>query len=106
MRKKSLTIILILSILILFVGSAYSGWSPKNNTFGPIVIKGHPWGDSGHSSNGNDNPPYYGPGSGNGYPDFMGAPTFTNFVLQFYLSYVVKKAMEEQSSTRQQGRSE
>jgi len=103
MTKKSVTIaLIILGFLIFSAGSAYSSWFPN---FGPIVFQGppgdgHPWGESGHTSNDNHFPAYYRPASGSDYPDFMSAPTFSNFVLQFYLRYVIKQEMRGQSSIR------
>jgi len=103
MKKKSVAVVLILGILIFSTGAAYSDWAPITNKFGPIVFQGppgdgHPWGDSGHTNNNNnDTFPYYRAGSGSGYPDLMNAPTFTNFVLQFYLRYVVKQKTLSQS---------
>ena len=96
MRKKSVAVALILGILILSVGTAYSAWGPKANKFGPLVIQGHPWGESNHNTY---PPPGYRPSSGSGCEEFIVAPVFTNFVLQFYLKYVVKQEMGRQSST-------
>ncbi|MCK4404233.1 MAG: hypothetical protein KAW02_04010 [candidate division Zixibacteria bacterium] len=103
MRKKSVAVVLILGILVLSAGPAYSGWGPKSNKFGPIVILGHPWGDPVSNS---EAPPCYRPGSGSGCRDFITAPEFTNFVLQFYFRYIVKHEIEGQRSTRKHGRSE
>ena len=96
MKKKTVIVVLILVILFTTSGLSYPGWGPITSNFGPIVIEGHPWGEPLQNSN---NPPCYSPGSGGGYPSFS-APTFTNFALQFYLKYVVKKAMQGQSSVQ------
>ncbi len=105
MRKKSLTVVLILSILILAAGSAYSNWGPKKYEFGPIVIQGHPWGESTHSNNGTYAPPGYRPGAGAGFQDLV-TTIITNFTVQFYLKYVVKGKKDGQSSIRYNNRSE
>ena len=105
MRKKTVAVALIVGILLAFTGSAFSGWGPKTNKFGPIVTdpKAHPWGDSGHRAN---TPPCYRPGPGAGYQDLIIVPVFTNFTVQFYLKYVVKGKKDGQSSIRYHGKSE
>ena len=102
MRKISLTIVLILSILILAAGSAYSNWGPKKYKFGPIVIQGHPWGESSRSTN---TTPCYRPGAGAGFQDLI-TTIITNFTVQFYLKYVTKGKKDGQSSIRYHSKSE
>ena len=100
MRKKSVTAVLILVILLAFTGSAFSGWGPKK--FGPIVISAHPWGDYQRST---PSPPCYRPGAGAGFQDFT-TRMVTNFTVQFYLKYVVKWKKDRQSSVRYNNKSE
>jgi hypothetical protein len=97
MKKKSLIVILILVILLTSTGIVYSEWGIKSNRFGPIVIQGHPWGEFSISTN---IPPSYKPASGCGFNDDNGTPTITNFVLQFYYNYIVKKALNGQRFTK------
>lgn len=95
MKKKIVTVVLILVILLTTSGLTYSGWGPVVSDFGSIIVSapGHPWGEPIQDTT---NPPCYRPNSGGGSPNFT-APTFTNFVLQFYLKYVVKKVLQGQN---------
>jgi len=102
MRKKAVAIVLILGILFTFTVPAYSGWGVRGNKFGPIVIQGHPWGESNRSIY---TPPVYRPNLVGGFPDIE-IPGLVDFVTQFYLKYVVKQVMEEQRLIRSNGRSE
>ncbi len=103
MKRKFLSALLILVILLTSTGPIYSGSGIKSNKFGPIVIQGHPWGESNYYTN---HPFNYKPGSGSNSWNIIGAPTFTNFTLQFYYNYVVKKTLNAQSLVRENGRSE
>ena len=104
MAKKSLTVVLMSAILLTFTGSAYSGWGPKKDKFGPIVIEAHPWGDCSNSRS-IDTPPSYRPGLGAGFQDFVITVT-TSFTVHFYLNYVVKDKKDGQSSIRYNGKSD
>lgn len=106
MRKKSVAVVLILGILVLSAGPAYSGWGPKK--FGPIIIEhpAHPWGESSHNNNGTYAPPSYRPGAGAGYQGLIIVPVFTNFTVQFYFKYIIKKQKDGQTFIRLNGRSE
>jgi hypothetical protein len=91
MRKKSLIVVLILVILLTSTGIVYSEWGIKSNKFGPVVVEGHPWGEFSIRST---PPPSYKLGSGSGIDDYLGTPSVTNFVLQFYYNYIVKKMVQ------------
>jgi hypothetical protein len=98
MKKKIVTIVLILVILLITTGLTYSDGGPKTYNFGPIVIVAHPWGENPHSAN----PPNCSRSSSGGdFPDLTTTPTLTSFALKFYLNYVVKKTIEGQSSIQQ-----
>jgi len=103
MKRKTVTIVLILVILFITSGLSYSGGGPKTYNFGPVVPSAHPWGDSDHNT--------YAPslsraGSGGGYPNLEVGSTFTSFAVQFYIKYVVKKTMQGQNSIRKQVKGE
>jgi len=102
MKKKVVAVVLILGILLTFTGPAYSGWGPKKNKFGPIVIQGHPWGESSRSTN---TTPCYRSGAGAGFQDLI-TTIITNFTVQFYLKYVTKAKKDGQSSIRYHSKSE
>jgi len=97
MKKKTVTIVLILVILLITSGLSYSGGGPKTYNFGPVVIQGHPWGENNHTAN---PPNCVRSSSGGDFPDLATTPTLTSFAVKFYLNYVVKKTMEGQSSIR------
>lgn len=95
MRKKSLMLVLMLILLLAFAGSAFSGGGPGPRRYGPLVVEGHPWGEYGRDSY---DPPCYRPGtSETGYTSFSHVPSITNFVVEFYVRYVVKQQMEGQA---------
>ena len=97
MRKKSLTAALILVILLAFGASAFPSGGPGTHGYGPIVILGHPWGEY----------QCYRPGPvGNSSSDFFPAPSVTDFVVEFYLRYVVKRQIEGHSFIRRHGGSD
>ncbi len=98
MKKKSLVVVLILVILLISSGVVYAEWGIKASKFGPVVMQGHPWGEF---SNSTSVPPRYKPGCGSGFDDYLGTPTVTNFVLQFYYHYIVKKAYGSQRFVKQ-----
>jgi len=102
MKKKTLAVVLILTIVTLSAGSAYSGWGQKKDKFGPTVVKDHPWGESGHRM---DYPASYRPGPGTGFQDMV-ITTITNFTVQFYLRYVAKGKKDRRSSIRCNGKSD
>lgn len=88
MKKKIVTGVMVLLIFLTTTGPIHSNWGPTYDDFGPIVIGGHPWGD-----NTNTPPPPsppHNPGIGGGSPRADNVPVITNFVVQFYLKYVVK----------------
>jgi len=99
MKKKTVTMVLILVILLITTGLSYSGGGPRTYNFGPIVPpSAHPWGENPHTAN----PPNLSrSSSGDNFPDLTTIPTFTSFAVKFYFNYVVKKTMEGQSSIRQ-----
>jgi hypothetical protein len=98
MRKKTIRLFLTLVILLVFTGSAYAGlgWGIRTDDFGPIVVSApaHPWGENTHRSN--NYPPSYRGGAGCGSVGFFPAPTFTDFVVEFFFRYVVKQQMSGQ----------
>jgi len=101
MRKKAVTVVLILGILLTFTGTAFSDWVPIRNKFGPIIeCPGHPWGESTHSNNGSYAPTGYGSGAGGGYHNLFIVPVFNNFTVRFYFNYIIKKQKDEQSFIR------
>lgn len=102
MRKRVVTVVLILGILLTFTGPAFSARGPKSNKFGPIVILGHPWGESVQNI---DTSSCYRSGAGAGFQDMVIA-IITNFTVQFYFKYVVKGKKDGQSSVRYNGKSE
>jgi hypothetical protein len=101
MKKKFVTLILILGMLISAGGIAYSGWGPSTYDFGPIVIDAHPWGEEPHTPSSPYAPSSYRPGSGGGLPNLDNYPVFTNFVVRFYINYVIKHVRVGQSSVTQ-----
>jgi hypothetical protein len=104
MRKKSLTAAVILVMLIALVPSAFPSGGPGTHGYGPIVILGHPWGEYQRTA---QTPPCYRPGPvGSSSYSFSPAPSVTDFVVQFYLRYVVKRQTEGQSFIRQHGGSD
>jgi hypothetical protein len=103
MVKKSVTLILILVLLLVFAAPAFSRWGPRPQGFGPVVL-GHPWGDQSPRSESVDIPPMY-RGSGAGIGDWViGAAT--SFTVQFYRKYVVRKGTVRQVSIRYAGKSD
>ncbi len=96
MKRKSVAFALMVVLLLSFAGPAFSSWGLKSKNFGPIVVQGHPWGESSRSIY---TPTLYRPGYGGGIPEFFPAPGFINFVVQFYVRYVVKQQMEGQRFT-------
>jgi hypothetical protein len=102
MRKRVVTVVLILGIFLTFTGPAFSAWGPKIVKPGPTVIYAHPWGESGHTGY---TPPCYRAGSGAGFRDMVIAK-ITNFTAQFYLKYVAKEKKDGQSSIRYNDKSE
>lgn len=102
MRKRVVTVVLILGILLTFTGPAFSARGPKIVKPGPTVIQDHPWGESGHTGY---TLPCYRAGSSAGFQDMVIA-IITNFTVQFYFKYVVKGKKDGQSSVRYNGKSE
>lgn len=100
MRTKIVGVFLVFLILLVFTASAHSGqsWGIRTDGFGPIIVTApaHPWGEQ--ASRSVHYPSYHRPGSGydSGYPFY--APTFTNFVTQFFVRYVVKQETYRQNS--------
>lgn len=105
MKTKSLAILLVLAMLILAAGSAYSVKGPKGGTFGP-PLKGHPWEDF-------DNIP---PGSsGSGVPDppnairdyqrVIAVPIFSDFLILIYIQDINKENSDPGSSIKFRGKS-
>ena len=103
MKKRSVTAALVLVILFTATGIGYSGEGIKVDKFGPIIIEAHPWGETNYSTY---VPPSFKLGSGSGLNGYVGTPVLTNFTMQFYYNYVVKKVLQGQSSTQKNGRSE
>jgi hypothetical protein len=101
MKKKTVTIVLILGMLLSAGGIAYSGWGPNTDDFGPIVVQGHPWGEEPHTPSSPNGSSSYRPGSGGGLPNPDNYPVFTNFVIRFYINYVIKHTRVGQSSVSQ-----
>jgi hypothetical protein len=97
MRRKTMWVLLVLVILLAFTGSAHSGrgWGIKTDDFGVVVVSApaHPWGEQAGRSN--NSPSSYRPGSGGGS---VGAPTYADFVVQFFVRYVVKQRVDGWSS--------
>jgi hypothetical protein len=108
MRKKAVTVVLIMGILLTFTGTAFSDWIPIRNKFGPITIESpaHPWGESDYSNNDSYAPPGYPSHSGAGYNNLFIGPVFTNFTLQFYFKYIIKKQKDGPGLIGLNGRSE
>jgi hypothetical protein len=101
MRKKSLRVALIVVVLLAFGAPAFPGQGPGTHGYGPIVILGHPWGEYQRTT---QTPPCYRPGpTGSSSSSFFPAPWVTDFVVEFYLRYVVKRQTEGQSFIRQHG---
>ncbi len=104
MRKRRLTAALILALLLVFTASAFSSGGPRPNNYGPIVILGHPWGEYERTTY---TPTCYRPSpTGGSSSGFFPAPGLTNFVVQFYMSYVVKQQTDGQTLVYRHGRSE
>ena len=103
MKKSCITSALILIILFTATGIGYSGAGIKVDRFGPIIIEAHPWGETNYSTY---VPPSFKLGSGSGLSGYVGAPALTNFTMQFYYNYVVKKTMPGQISTKKNGKSD
>ena len=101
MKKKTVTVVLILGMLLSAGGIAYSGWGPTTNDFGPIVLGAHPWGEEPHTPSSPYAPSSYRPSSGAGLSNLDNYPVFTNFVVRFYLNYVVKHVKDGLSSITQ-----
>ncbi len=99
MKRKCISLVLILVILLTSTGLVYAGWGFKTDKFGPIVvIAGHPWGDCNKST---AYPNTLRPGTGGGFSD-PSTSAVTNYTLQFYYNYVVKKTMHNPSFTQKQ----
>jgi hypothetical protein len=104
MRKRRLTAALILVMLLVFTASAFSSGGPRPNKYGPIVILGHPWGEYERTTY---TPACYRPSpTGGSSSGIFPAPGLTNFVVQFYMNYVVKQQTEGQILIHKHGRSE
>jgi hypothetical protein len=104
MRKKILTAIMVLILLLVFASSAFSGGGPGPYKYGPIIVLGHPWGENDRVR---PNPPSNCHGSTEGgYSNLFFAPSLTNFVVEFYTRYVVKQQTDSQSIICRYGRSE
>lgn len=100
-KKKIATVVLILGLLLSARGVAYSGWSPNTDDFGPTVVQGHPWGEEPHTPSSPYAPSSYRPGSRGGLPNLDNYPVFINFVVRFYVNYVIKHVRVGQSSVTQ-----
>ncbi len=104
MRKKILMVALILVLLLVFAASAFAIGGPETRKYGPIVILGHPWGEYQKSA---QTPPCYRSGrTGDSSSGFVSNPSVTNFVVEFYTRYVVKRQTEGQTFVHTHGRSE
>lgn len=104
MRRRGLTAALILVLLLVFTASALSSGGPKPNKYGPIVILGHPWGEYERTTY---TPTCYRPGpTGGSSSGFFPAPAVANFVVEFYMKYVVKRQTDGQILVPRYGRSE
>jgi hypothetical protein len=100
MRIKPVGVFLVLLILLAFATSAHSGqsWGIRTTDYGPIVVTApaHPWGEQ--ASRSTHYPPCYRSGSGYGSAGIFHAPIVTDFVTQFFFSYVVRQEMDKQNS--------
>jgi hypothetical protein len=100
MKRQIVKLFLLLVILLAFTGSAYSdrGWGIVVDEFGPIVVSApaHPWGENMNRSV--HNPPCYRSGSGGSSGGLYHVPLSTDFVMRFFLDYVVNKEIRGFSS--------
>lgn len=95
MRTKGLAIILVLAMLILVVGSVYSGYGPPGNTFGPPA-KAHPWEDLKNSN---------GPAGCSAIilqddPKVFMIPVFSDFLILIYVKDVHKESKHQKNPVK------
>ena len=98
MKTKSLVVILILAVMILAAGSAYSGRGPKGRLFGSTV-EGHPWEDLKNTTDTGSGVP----ASTNVTPDYqrvIAIPIFSDFMILIYIQDINEKNSDSGSSIR------
>jgi hypothetical protein len=104
MIKKAVSTTLALIFVLALASSAFCGGGPKfNDNYGPIVILGDPWDEYKRSTS---EPPCLRPGPTAGSGGLFHAPAYTNFVVEFYLRYVIKQENDGRSISWRNGRSE
>jgi hypothetical protein len=95
MKKKSLAIILVLTMLFLVTGSVYSGNRPSGSTVGSPT-KAHPWEEL---NNGNGPSPSSAMGLYHDYKAIM-VPIFSDFLIWIYIKDTRKGSDHQESSIK------
>jgi hypothetical protein len=107
MNTKILAIILILGVLILAAGSAYSGRGPKGSMFEPTsAIDAHPWEGSKNTSSGSGGSGIPSlPSVASNYNEVIAIPFFSDFTVLICVQKITKKGNDPGSSIKFKGKS-
>ena len=92
MKTKSLAIILVLAVLMLVVGAAYSARAPKGGKFGP-PMKGHPWEEFN-----NNRPSGCGPSVRSDHHKMTVIPIFSDFFIWISVKEIAKESEHPKDS--------